>query len=262
MAIRGPERRLAQLKLTNEQTDRILELQREFKEKTDPLKNQIAKLDAGLVKARWELLTDQQRKTLRQMFADPVLGPPATVSANGAIGDGSPGLEPHPVCRAVAFFVTCRQSMAGRQEHFAPLTRNRLRRGMNEQASAWISAVDGLAEVHSRLRRVVVLNRDALDVIRSQDGPQTLFYLDPPYLQQTRSAPEVYAHELTAEGHLQLLKTIRKVQGRFLLSGYPNKLYAAAEQKFGWRRVELELPNIAAGGASKRRIIECIWMNF
>ena len=35
--------------------------------------------------------------------------------------------------------------------------------------------------VHARLKRVVVLNRDALDVIRTQDGPGTLFYLDPPY---------------------------------------------------------------------------------
>src|SRR5262249_39712529 len=140
--------------------------------------------------------------------------------------------------------------------------RNRLRRGMNEQASAWLSAIDGLAEVHSRLRLVVVLNREALEVIRSQDGPQTLFYLDPPYLQQTRSAPEVYVHEMTAEGHLQLLKSIRRIQGKFLLSGYRNKLYAAAEQKFGWRRVEFEMPNDASGGASKRRMTECIWMNF
>ena len=35
----------------------------------------------------------------------------------------------------------------------------------------------GLAAVHARLRRVAVLSRDALEVIRSQDGPDTLFYL-------------------------------------------------------------------------------------
>ncbi|HET6573043.1 MAG TPA: DNA adenine methylase, partial [Fimbriiglobus sp.] len=73
------------------------------------------------------------------------------------------------VVAAVAFFVRCRQSLAGRLDTFAPLSRSRTRRGMNEQASAWLSAVDGLPAVHARLRRVVILNRDARDVIRQED---------------------------------------------------------------------------------------------
>jgi DNA adenine methylase len=84
--------------------------------------------------------------------------------------------------RAVRFFVFCRQSLAGRCEEFATLSRNRVRRGMNEQASAWLTAIEGLPEVHARLRRVVILRQPALTVLRSQDGPNTLFYLDPPYL--------------------------------------------------------------------------------
>jgi DNA adenine methylase len=40
------------------------------------------------------------------------------------------------VDRAWAFFVCARQSLAGRMGTFAPLTRERTRRGMNEQASA------------------------------------------------------------------------------------------------------------------------------
>ncbi len=91
--------------------------------------------------------------------------------------------------RAVWFFITCRQSLAGRMEDFAPLSRTRTRRRMNEQCSAWLTAVEGLIEVHGRLKRVVILNRPALEVIRQEDGPQTLFYLDPPYLHQTRAAP-------------------------------------------------------------------------
>ncbi len=37
---------------------------------------------------------------------------------------------------AVAFFIRCRQSMAGRMDCFSPLTRTRIRRGMNAEASA------------------------------------------------------------------------------------------------------------------------------
>jgi DNA adenine methylase len=71
---------------------------------------------------------------------------------------------------AVAFFVKCRQSFAGGFKGFAPLSKNRTRRGMSEQASAWLNCVDGLANVHDRLKRVVVLCDDALKVIKQCKG--------------------------------------------------------------------------------------------
>ena len=54
-------------------------------------------------------------------------------------------------------------------------------------------------QVSARLRRVVVLNRPALDVIKTQDGPNTLFYLDPPYLHETRVTTSDYQHEMTPD---------------------------------------------------------------
>src|SRR6202030_2726593 len=103
--------------------------------------------------------------------------------------------------RAARFFIHCRQSLAGRMDGFAPLSRTRTRRGMNEQASACLNAVDGLADVHSRLQRVSILNRDALEVIRQQDGNRTMFYLDPPYLSETRTSDDVYSFEMCAKQH-------------------------------------------------------------
>jgi hypothetical protein len=159
-----------------------------------------------------------------------------------------------------AFFVCCRQSLAGRMESFAPLSRTRTRRGMNEQASAWLNAVEGLPAVHARLKRVVVLNRDALDVIRQQDGPDTLYYLDPPYEPGTRAAADVYAHEMSQEGHHNLLTLIRRVKGMVLLSGYRSAMY---DDLLGeWHRVDFDLPNNSAGGKAKRRMVEVVWMNF
>jgi DNA adenine methylase len=164
--------------------------------------------------------------------------------------------------RAWVFFVFCRQSLAGRMESFAPLSRTRVRRGMNEQASAWLNAVEGLPAVHARLKRVVVLNRDAAAVIASQDGPATLFYLDPPYLKETRTAPEVYAHEMTADQHDHLLRCCTEIKGRFLLSGYRSDLYDRFAREFGWHRTDFDLPNNSAGGKEKRRMTECLWTNF
>lgn len=168
-----------------------------------------------------------------------------------------------PVTRAAAFFVFCRQSLSGRMHYFATLTRNRTRRQMNEQASAWITAVDGLAQVHQRLRRVVILNRRAEDVIREQDGMNTLFYLDPPYVHETRvSTTEYGEHEMSIEEHERLLEVIRGCKGKFMISMYRHAIYDSLVNKSGWRRMDFDLPNNAAGGATKRRMTECVWMNF
>ena len=162
--------------------------------------------------------------------------------------------------RAVGFFICCRQSLAGRMNCFAPLSRIRTRRGMNEQASAWLNAVEGLAVVHSRLKRVAILNRDALAVIRQQDGADTLFYLDPPYLGETRTAENIYAFEMGNKQHADLLDTIKACLGKVVLSGYPSTMYD--RELAAWNRQEFNMPNQAAGGSSKRRMTEVLWCNF
>ena len=173
-----------------------------------------------------------------------------------------PGVLSGMLGRAVAFFVRCRQSLAGRMDAFAPLSRRRVRRGMNEQASAWLSTVEGLPEVHARLKRVVILNDDALRVIAREDGDQTLFYLDPPYLPESRTSKEVYAHEMSVDDHRKLLGLLTEVKGKFLLSGYPTGMYDDFAQRVGWHRTDFDLPNNSAGGTSKRRMTECVWTNF
>ena len=168
-----------------------------------------------------------------------------------------------PVTAASWFFICCRQSLAGRMDSFAPLSKTRTRRGMNEQASAWLSAVEGLPEVHARLQRVVILDaRPALEVIEQQDGKDTLFYLDPPYLDETRASPNIYAHEMTRDEHNRLLKALEILKGKFLLSGYRNELYDLFSRELGWKRQDFDLPNNAAAGGSKRRMTECVWSNF
>ena len=166
-----------------------------------------------------------------------------------------------PVADASAFFVEVRQSLAGRMDTFATLSRNRTRRGMNEQASAWLSAVEGLPAVHERLKRVVVLNQPAVQVIKSQDSGKTFFYLDPPYVQKTRSVTQTYGvYEMTDEDHIELLETVLKIDGKAMISGYRHEIYD--DMLDDWGRVDFDLPNNAAGGGKKRRMTECIWMNY
>lgn len=164
---------------------------------------------------------------------------------------------------AARFFVDCRQSLAGRRDTFAPLSRTRTRRGMNEQASAWLTAVEGLPAVHERLKRVVVLNRDALEVLRQQDGPKTLFYLDPPYLHETRATTSEYgAFEMGDPEHEALLMALGSLKGKAMLSGYRSRLYDEALRNPRWTRHDFEVANHASGGDSKRRMTECLWVNW
>lgn len=162
--------------------------------------------------------------------------------------------------RAVRFFIINRQSRQGLGRDFATPT-SRLRRGMNEQVSAWLSAVEGLPEFHARLKRVEIRCQDAKDFIRELDSPDTLFYCDPPYMHETRSTTKEYGdHEMSDEGHHNLLCCLKLVKGNVVLSGYRSAMYDDHLSK--WRRVDFEIPNQASSAKTKERKIECVWMNY
>ena len=175
------------------------------------------------------------------------------------------GHKGSPTERAVAFFVHCRQSRQGLGKDFATLSRNRTRCGKNEQVSSWLAAVAGLPAAHERLKRVVILNDDALNVIRQQDGPNTLFYLDPPYLHETRhgnSANHEYKHEMTDDEHRLLLETLSGITGKFLLSGYHSQLYDSFGKQCGWTCHEKKIDLKSSSQKTKVIKTECLWCNF
>lgn len=167
-----------------------------------------------------------------------------------------------PVTRALAFFVRMRQSRQGLGKDYATPT-SRTRRGQNENVSAWLSAVDGLPDVHARLRLVEIWNRPAVAAIKKLDGPDLMVYADPPYMHETRSTVGEYgANEMTADDHVELLETLGRMAGRFILSGYRSAAYDHAADCYEWRRVEIDVPNNASGAKAKERRVECLWMNY
>jgi DNA adenine methylase len=164
--------------------------------------------------------------------------------------------------RAVNFFVRYRQSRQGLGSDFATMSRSRTRRGMNEQVSSWLSAVEGLQDAHNRLSRVVIFSEDACSVIAREDSPSTFFYLDPPYLHDTRTATNCYSHEMSEADHTRLLELLGGLTGKFLLSGFPSRLYEQFAKRLRWRRIETVIDNKASGSKSKPKRTECLWMNF
>ena len=129
-------------------------------------------------------------------------------------------------------------------------------------AHDWINYPDALAAIVERLAGVVIERRDAADVMAQHDGPDTLHYVDPPYMPETRSAKSrkgglryhAYAHEMTAGDHERLLDVLTDLRGAVVLSGYPSALYDGALS--GWERVEKAA---LADGAKPRT--EVLWIN-
>lgn len=167
---------------------------------------------------------------------------------------------PDPIA-AANFFVRCRQSRAGNFKSFAPVTKNRLRRGMNEQVSAWITSINGLEPVYHRLRKVFILSKPALDVISLLEAPGTHFYLDPPYMHGVRVSTDMYAHEMTDDDHGDLLDLITgKINGTIMISGKRCNLYDTKLKH--WNRIDFDVPMDSASGKSKRRTKESVWLNY
>jgi len=123
-------------------------------------------------------------------------------------------------------------------------------------ATDWARTSWNLAAVIERLQGVIVENRSALDLLKYHDGPETLHYVDPPYLQETRTwmaGKGAYKHEMTEQDHLDLIRELHRLNGMVALSGYPSALYDEALKD--WDRVERAT---TADGRVAR--VEVLWM--
>lgn len=124
-------------------------------------------------------------------------------------------------------------------------------------AHDWTNYGEALHFLTNRLKGVVIENRDALDVIKQHDRPDTLFYVDPPYVHSTRSAkqPKQYNFEMSDKEHKNLSELLHSLKGKVVLSGYSSELYDILYAD--WNRSEREA--FADGGRPRT---EVIWTNF
>jgi DNA adenine methylase len=105
-----------------------------------------------------------------------------------------------------------------------------------EEPRQWARYPDFLNVVSDRLNAVVIDNRDAIKVIGSYDKPDTLFYVDPPYLPDTRntSGRSIYRYEKDVSDHERLLSLLNQTKGMVVLSGYDHDLYNDSLK--GWKK--------------------------
>lgn len=138
----------------------------------------------------------------------------------------------------------------------------------NTARGSWRRATDGRRSLRTDIRRenliaaserllpVQIENRDAFRLIRELDTPQTLFYLDPPYVFSTRTTSKAYSHEMADEKHREFAGLLHGLKGYVVLSGYPSKIYEELFESKGWMRIDKEA--CVLGGSKK---IESLWLS-
>lgn len=134
-------------------------------------------------------------------------------------------------------------------------------REYNTASHLWAQYPDKIAAFCERLQGVLIENRPAIDVITQHDSADTLFFVDPPYMMETRvaAANKYYRHEMDEEQHKELLDTLIKLDGLVVLSGYYTELYNQTLTKNGWERHEKNARISANRGTGTR--VECVWLN-
>ena len=123
----------------------------------------------------------------------------------------------------------------------------------------WLSIIELLPELAARLLRVQIERLDFRKFITKYDGPETLYYHDPPYVPSTRKSGG-YEHEMTEEDHEELVEILLGLQGKSILSGYANPIYERLEHA-GWVRHDYDVPCHASGKRKKPRRTESIWLS-
>jgi DNA adenine methylase len=133
--------------------------------------------------------------------------------------------------------------------------RHRKRPG-GSKMSEWANYPRHLVNVCRRLSGVLIEHQDALDVIRVQDTPGALFFVDPPYVMSTRDKGTCYRHEMSDAGHIELLTLLSGIQGRVMISGYASELYD--DMLAGWQR--LTRNHYASAGIGLGSRVEVLWI--
>ncbi|HAV2955609.1 DNA adenine methylase [Acinetobacter baumannii] len=135
------------------------------------------------------------------------------------------------------------------------------KRAYGTAQSLWMTYPNHLAIVGQRLSGVLIENRQAIQVLQDHDDSETLHYVDPPYVHETRYSGakngRVYRHEMSDQDHEELLKVLLELEGKVIVSGYPSELYNDYLAK--WKRVDTSA-RISSGRGTDVRT-ECLWIS-
>lgn len=136
----------------------------------------------------------------------------------------------------------------------------------NKNCDKWKRLKERLEPVHKRFMGVQIDSQDGLKCMEYWDGPDVTFYVDPPYVLDTREGSgKQYEHEMEDSDHGRLIEVLLGLQGPVVLSGYEHPIYGPLEAS-GWdvhkyhARASTKVAS-AASGEGKPARVEVVWRN-
>lgn len=204
----------------------------------------------------FRVLKDRPDEFIRRLS----LTPYSFVEYEKAKADEKAGLVEDPVDMAIRVHILANQSFNGyRSGAMSGWSRSDEMRG--RVAGRWTN-IDHVEEVaRTIISRWAIDQKNVLDFLDIYDGwdSTTLFYLDPPYIAETREAGSVgaYKNEMdTIEEHEVLLERLLKVKGFVYISHFDHPIYNKVLH--GWqKRVITPHDNVFKIGKKA----ECVWIS-
>ncbi|WP_094603440.1 hypothetical protein SPSIL_014920 [Sporomusa silvacetica DSM 10669] len=113
----------------------------------------------------------------------------------------------------------------------------------------WCKLPDRLLDVVERVKMAQIENMNAIELIEMYNRENTLLYIDPPYLRNTRTQLH-YKHEFAGtEEHKELLRLCKKHKGTVIISSYDNELYNS--ELDGWEKRSMRVATNNGGSAEE-----------
>lgn len=161
--------------------------------------------------------------------------------------------EPNKMKRAIAWGVVANLKGAA---HDPSLDRS----SFDHTLRRWKGLKERLYKVSFRMRHVRLTNLDCCEVIRTFDGEDTLFVVDPPYLQ---CGFRMYKHQMSESQHEEMLWLLRTIKGKAIVFNYSNALYRVVLR--GWDVTRFNRAHSCCSvkkGEKQTRQTDFMWSNF
>ncbi len=160
------------------------------------------------------------------------------------------------VQRAYRWFVVNRMSFAGdmlRGGFAVPSITGR------NPAMSFRTAIDGIEAVSRRLRNVTIESLDCRECIKRYDSQDTLFYIDPPYL----NTEHYYGDSFSHDDHYKIAEMLHNIKGKVMLTHYASPVYDELYQdwyKYEFRSFKGSFK--AEEGIEKPKTTEILYTNY
>lgn len=110
-----------------------------------------------------------------------------------------------------------------------------------------------------RLERTEIFCRDAINLIKLKDTPDTFFYCDPPYVSSDCGHYSGY----TTENFTELLEVLTNIKGQFLMSSYPENILMDYRKRFCWNTKDIiKQVGVTGKRETPKYKTECLTWNY